>query len=75
MLVSNFLKNTSLIDDRDLAFETYLVSYFSWIFQIFLHQNKFLLYLQCLLEDDDYGPIADASKQYVTFIKILKTFP
>nr|CAG4637936.1 EOG090X0A0V [Chydorus sphaericus] len=43
MLISNFLKNTSLIDDRDLAFETYL----------------------CLLEDDDYGPIADASKQSI----------
>nr|CAG4648088.1 EOG090X0A0V [Moina brachiata]SVE93143.1 EOG090X0A0V [Moina brachiata] len=44
-LVSNLMRNTSLIEDRDLAFESYL----------------------CLLEDDDYGPIADARKQAVGF--------
>nr|SVE75896.1 EOG090X0A0V [Daphnia hispanica] len=41
LLVSTLMKNTALIDDRDLAFETYL----------------------CLLEDDEYGPIAEATKQ------------
>nr|CAG4649525.1 EOG090X0A0V [Scapholeberis mucronata]SVE93757.1 EOG090X0A0V [Scapholeberis mucronata] len=38
--ISTLMKNTALIDDRDLAFETYL----------------------CLLEDEDYGPIAEAVK-------------
>nr|CAG4651169.1 EOG090X0A0V [Simocephalus serrulatus]SVE94378.1 EOG090X0A0V [Simocephalus serrulatus] len=41
LLVSTLMKNTALIDDRDLAFESYL----------------------CLLEDDEYGPIAEATKQ------------
>nr|CAG4647241.1 EOG090X0A0V [Megafenestra aurita]SVE92528.1 EOG090X0A0V [Megafenestra aurita] len=41
LLVSTLMKNTALIDDRDLAFETYL----------------------CLLEDDDYGSIAEVTKQ------------
>nr|SVE73696.1 EOG090X0A0V [Daphnia atkinsoni] len=41
LLISTLMKNTALIDDRDLAFETYL----------------------CLLEDDEYGPIAEATKQ------------
>nr|CAG4641883.1 EOG090X0A0V [Eurycercus lamellatus] len=45
LLISTLLKNTSLIDDRDLAFETYL----------------------CLLEDDEYGPIADATKQSIGY--------
>ncbi|XP_046461243.1 CDAN1-interacting nuclease 1-like isoform X1 [Daphnia pulex] len=45
LLVSTLMKNTALIDDRDLAFETYL----------------------CLLEDDEYGPIAEATKQSVGY--------
>nr|CAH0099319.1 unnamed protein product [Daphnia galeata] len=45
LLVSTLLKNTALIDDRDLAFETYL----------------------CLLEDDEYGPIAEATKQSIGY--------
>nr|SVE83788.1 EOG090X0A0V [Daphnia pulex] len=45
LLVSTLMKNTALIDDRDLAFETYL----------------------CLLEDDEYGPIAEAAKQSIGY--------
>nr|CAG4650334.1 EOG090X0A0V [Sida crystallina] len=45
MLVSSLMKNTSLIDDRDLALEAYL----------------------CILEDDEYGPIAEAAKQSLGF--------
>nr|SVE74321.1 EOG090X0A0V [Daphnia barbata] len=45
LLVSTLMKNTALIDDRDLAFETYL----------------------CLLEDDEYGPIAEATKQSIGY--------
>lgn len=42
-LVSSLMKNTALIEDRDLAFESYL----------------------CLLEDDHYGPVAEAMKQSI----------
>lgn len=34
LLVSTLMKNTALIDDRDLAFETYLVNYYHFIFQM-----------------------------------------
>jgi len=41
LLVSSLMKNSSLIDDRDLSLESYL----------------------CILEDDEYGPVAEATKQ------------
>jgi len=44
-LVSSLMKNTALIQDRDLAFESYL----------------------CLLEDDHYGPVAEAMKQSIGY--------
>merc|ERR1712071_367643 len=44
-LISSLMKNTGLIQDRDLAFESYL----------------------CLLEDDHYGPVAEAMKQSIGY--------
>nr|CAG4642666.1 EOG090X0A0V [Evadne anonyx] len=44
-LVSSLMKNTALIQDRDLAFESYL----------------------CLLDDDHYGPVAEAMKQSIGY--------
>ena len=59
-LVSSLMKNTALIEDRDLAFESYLVrrTYPHRIFFYFM-----IVCLQCLLEDDHYGPVAEAMKQ------------
>ena len=37
LLVSTLLKNTALIDDRDLAFETYLVSFCIIQIKVSLH--------------------------------------
>lgn len=55
------MKNTALIQDRDLAFESYLVREIQYWVQIYIY--FLIIYFQCLLEDDHYGPVAEAMKQ------------
>ncbi|XP_046617526.1 CDAN1-interacting nuclease 1 isoform X1 [Neodiprion virginianus] len=48
--ITKLLRDTTLIEDKDLAYEIYL--YFS-------------LYFQCIIYDDQYGPISDAVKHSI----------
>ena len=61
------MKNTALIDDRDLAIEVYMV-YFDLQKHLYIYYVQFDLFCQCVLEDNDYGPVAEAEKQLVLFI-------
>lgn len=65
--ITKFLRDTTLIPDRTLAYEVYLVMQFvkkTSIAKVFFSKKYSILFWQCTVHDDNYGPLPDAIKRY-----------
>lgn len=62
--ITKLLRDTTLIDDKDLAQQVYLVRSIIFIFKLYILLNTcYYFYLQCVLQDDQYGPLSDTINQ------------
>ncbi len=68
--ITKFLRDTTLIPDRTLAYEVYLVIRLAKLNSLLNKKSiskalflKVFLFLQCTVHDDNYGPLPDAIKR------------